>query len=56
MLINYGSCVVCFILNNTPQRMGDWEYSLVPNDDTVTLDRYVGTNTDVVVPTNLHAK
>lgn len=55
MLINYGSCAVCFILNTTPQRMGDWEYTPIPDDDTVILNKYVGTNTDVVVPTNIHA-
>lgn len=36
--------------------MGDWEYSLVQNDDTVASNRYVGTNTDVVVPTNFYTK
>ena len=54
MLINYGSCAVCFILNTTPQRMGDWEYS-PDTEDTIALNKYIGSNIDVIVPNNLHA-
>lgn len=51
MLINYGKCAV-FFNSQGPFTKGDWEYVKLNNTD-IMLTRYIGTKTDITVPTEL---
>ena len=53
MLINYGKCAVFFNPHSQgPLTKGDWEYIKL-NDTEIMLTRYIGTKTDITVPTEL---
>ena len=50
MLINYGSCAICFMLNNPVYTRGNWQYAPTENQDQITLTGYIGNETTVTVP------
>ena len=52
MLVNYGRCAIFFGLGEKPLVKGDWKYTKI-NDTDITLKKYIGTETNITVPTEL---
>lgn len=50
VFVNYGHCVVLFIEKSTKLNVEDYQYTVNTNDNVV-LTKYIGSNTNVVIPT-----